>query len=70
MPFVNKFAYLADLTVSTQVIYLGNGQIDATFDRRIDAHVLNEDKVASLINALEPKLGRKPHKLALFYLWG
>lgn len=39
------------------MVYLGNRRIDAEFDDERKHYLINEDKVVSLINALEPKLG-------------
>ena len=53
--FAKKIAGITSVSVFSQVVYLGNRRIDAEFDQ--NHHRINEDKVVSLINALEPKLG-------------
>ena len=50
--------YFANLTILTQVIYVGNGNIDADYKADSKTYAVDEDQVASLINAIEPKLGR------------
>lgn len=52
---MDKFASVANLSVSSQVVYVGDGMIDAS--SKGSGFELNEDQVASLINALETKLG-------------
>ena len=46
------------MTISSQVVYVGSGPINADFDAAKGLHGIDEDKVATLINALEPKLGK------------
>ena len=53
--FTKKIADITNVSVFSQTVYLGNRRIDAEFDQ--NHHLINEDKVVSLINALEPKLG-------------
>jgi hypothetical protein len=55
--FSKKFRHVADLSISSQMIYLGNGHIDASHDTEQKIFSLNEEKVVSLINILEPRLG-------------
>ncbi|XP_046647983.1 GPI transamidase component PIG-S-like [Daphnia pulicaria] len=55
--FSKKFRHVADLSISSQMIYLGNGHIDANHDTEQKIFSLNEEKVVSLINILEPRLG-------------
>ena len=55
--FSTKFVEVANLTISTQVVYVGNGLINADSDETNGRFIIDEDKVATLINALEPKLG-------------
>ena len=40
------------------MIYVGDGNIRADYKADSKSHTLDEDQVASLINALEPKLGK------------
>jgi len=55
--FTKKIADITNVSVFSQTVYLGNRRIDAEFDQNQNHHLINEDKVVSLINALEPKLG-------------
>ena len=55
--FSKKFERVSDLSISSQVIYLGNGHIKANYDTDTKKFSLNEEKVVSLINILEPRLG-------------
>jgi|LakMenEpi03Aug12_release.lakeMendotaPanAssembly.Ray.scaffolds.fasta_scaffold781036_2 hypothetical protein len=55
--FSKKFERVSDLSISSQVIYLGNGHIKANYDTDTKNFSLNEEKVVSLINILEPRLG-------------
>lgn len=55
--FTKKIATISNVSVFSQMMYLGNRRIDAEFDKNLNYHIINEDKLVSLINALEPKLG-------------
>jgi len=70
--FSQKLAHFANLTILTQVIYVGDGNIEAHYRADSKSFTLDEDQVASLINALEPKLGthlsEKPSLHWVFYL--
>jgi len=70
--FSQKLAYFANLTILTQMIYVGDGNIRADYRADSKSYTLDEDQVASLINALEPKLGthlsEKPTLHWVFYL--
>ncbi len=43
--------------MSSQVVYVGNGHINANHNVKEDVFILNEEKVVSLINIIEPRLG-------------
>jgi len=70
--FSQKLNYFANLTILTQVIYVGNGNIDADYKADSKTYAVDEDQVASLINAIEPKLGthlsEKPTLHWVYYL--
>lgn len=67
--FSQKLAYFANLTILTQMIYVGDGNIRADYRADSKSYTLDEDQVASLINALEPKLGKYPgHTLCILIL--
>ena len=55
--FSNKISVIADLSVSSQIVYLGNGHIESNHDEEKEIFILNEENVVSLINILEPRLG-------------
>jgi len=55
--FAKKIAGITSVSVFSQAVYLGNRRIDAEFDQNQNHYRINEDKVVSLINSLEPKLG-------------
>lgn len=56
--FSKKFSVICDITVSSQIVYVGNGPVGAIFRAEKNVHIVNEEKVVSLINALEPRLGK------------
>ncbi|XP_045022860.1 GPI transamidase component PIG-S-like isoform X3 [Daphnia magna] len=57
--FSKKFRHVSDLSISSQVVYIGNGHIGADYSTDNNAFILNEEKVVSLINILEPRLGNQ-----------
>lgn len=61
--FSKKFGHVSDLSVSSQVIYVGNGHIGADYNTDKNAFILDEARVVSLINILEPRLGISSDKL-------
>lgn len=63
--FSNKFSSVADFTISSQVVYLGNGKIGAYHDIEQNAFILNDEKMVSLINILEPRIGMLFAKISL-----
>ncbi|KAI9550637.1 hypothetical protein GHT06_007636 [Daphnia sinensis] len=57
--FSKKFSHVSDLSISSQVVYIGNGHIGADYSTDNNAFILNEEKIVSLINVLEPRLGNQ-----------
>ncbi|XP_057368757.1 GPI transamidase component PIG-S-like isoform X1 [Daphnia carinata] len=57
--FSKKFRHVSDLSISSQVVYIGNGHIGADYSADNNAFILNEEKIVSLINVLEPRLGNQ-----------
>ena len=55
--FANQFSTVANLAISSQVVYIGDQTIKSNYNSEEGFHFLNEGNTVSLINILEPRLG-------------